>query len=79
MRTSGMGTSIVRYYLALMVIVLFACSAFGQSATDGAIGGTVLDSSGAAVPNAKVTVKNHGTNAEETEPRYERRRDRHDR
>jgi len=66
MRTTGIGISIVRYCLALMVIVLFACSAFGQSATDGAIGGTVLDSSGAAVPNAKVTVKNHGTNAEET-------------
>src|SRR6267378_7462446 len=66
MRTTGIGISIVRYCLALMVIVLFACSAFGQSATDGAIAGTVLDSSGAAVPNAKVTVKNHGTNAEET-------------
>src|SRR6266478_2834632 len=66
MTTSEMGTAIVRYCLALMVIALFACSAFGQSTTDGAIGGTVLDSSGAAVPNAKVTVKNRGTNAEET-------------
>jgi hypothetical protein len=61
-----MGISIVRYCLALVVIVLFACGAFAQSATDGAIGGNVLDSSGAAVPNAKVTVKNNGTNAEET-------------
>jgi len=34
-----------------------------QSTTDGAIGGTVIDSSGAAVPNAKVTAKNSGTNA----------------
>src|SRR5258708_316540 len=66
MRTIGMGTSIARYCLALMVIALFACATFAQSTTDGAIGGTVLDSSGAAVPNAKVTVKNHGTNAEET-------------
>src|SRR5882762_7528732 len=66
MRTTGIGISIVRYCLALMVIVLFACSTVAQSTTDGAIGGTVLDSSGAAVPNAKVTVKNHGTNAEET-------------
>jgi hypothetical protein len=66
MRTTGLGTAIMRYCLALMVIALFACSTFAQSATDGAIGGTVLDSSGAAVPNAKVTVKNRGTNAEET-------------
>src|SRR6267143_4034366 len=65
MRTSGMGISIVRYCLALMVIVLFAGGAFAQSTTDGAIGGTALDTSGAAVPNAKVTVKNTGTNAEE--------------
>ncbi len=65
MRTSEMGSSIVRCCLALMVIVLFACGAFAQSTTDGAIGGTVLDTSGAAVPNAKVTVKNTGTNAEE--------------
>jgi hypothetical protein len=49
-----------------MVIVLFASGTFAQSTTDGAIGGTVMDSSGAAVPNAKVTVKNNGTNAEET-------------
>jgi len=34
-----------------------------QSTTDGAIGGTVIDSSGAAVPNARVTAKNSGTNA----------------
>jgi hypothetical protein len=33
-----------------------------QSTTDGAISGTVTDSSGAAVPNASVTVTNNGTN-----------------
>ena len=66
MRTTETGTSIMRFCLALMVIVFFACGAFAQSTTDGAVGGTVLDSSGAAVPNAKVTVKNAGTNAEET-------------
>jgi Carboxypeptidase regulatory-like domain/TonB dependent receptor len=66
MRTKRIGTSIVRHCLALMLIVLFATGAFAQSTTDGAIGGTVLDSSGAAVPNAKVTVRNNGTNAEET-------------
>ena len=66
MRTSGMEASIVRYCLALMVIVLFACGAFAQSTTDGAIGGTVMDASGAAVPHATVTVRNNGTNAEQT-------------
>src|SRR6266403_5945236 len=66
MTTSELGITIVRYCLALMVIVLFAYGTFAQSTTDGAIGGKVLDSSGAAVPNAKVTVKNRGTNAEET-------------
>ncbi len=66
MRIRRMGTEIVRCWLALMVIMLFACGAFAQSTTDGAIGGTVMDSSGAAVPNAKVVVKNNGTNAEQT-------------
>jgi hypothetical protein len=33
----------------------------GQSTTDGAIGGTVTDQSGAAVPNAVVSTKNLGT------------------
>src|SRR5713226_2709337 len=65
MTISEMGTSIVRYCLALVVIVVFACATLAQSTTDGAIGGTVMDPSGAAVPNAKVTVKNTGTNAEE--------------
>jgi hypothetical protein len=66
MRMKWNGNYIVRCCFALMVIVLFACGAFAQSTTDGAIGGTATDSSGAAVPNAKVTVKNNGTNAEET-------------
>src|SRR5437899_2008057 len=65
MRMNRIGSSIARCCLALMVIVLFACDALAQSTTDGAIGGTVMDSSGAAVLNAKVTVKNLGTNAEE--------------
>jgi hypothetical protein len=66
MKMNCNGKHIVRCCLALMVIALFACGAFAQSTTDGAIGGTATDSSGAAVPNAKVTVKSNGTNAEET-------------
>jgi len=61
-----MRTTIMRHGLALMVIVLFACGALAQSTTDGAIGGTVMDPSGAAVVGATVTVKNSSTNAEQT-------------
>ncbi|MGA8042472.1 MAG: TonB-dependent receptor [Terracidiphilus sp.] len=39
---------------------------FAQTAVDGAIGGTVLDSTGAVVANANITVHNVGTNAEQT-------------
>src|SRR6266404_99637 len=66
MRMSGIGNSAARCCFALLLVVIFACAAFAQSTTDGAIGGTVTDSSGAAVPNAKVSVRNNGTNAEET-------------
>ncbi|HEX8764661.1 MAG TPA: carboxypeptidase-like regulatory domain-containing protein, partial [Candidatus Acidoferrum sp.] len=56
---------ITRGFVVLLV-ALFPSSLglFAQSTTDGAIGGTVTDTSGAAVPGAKVTVKNLGTNAE---------------
>src|SRR5260370_27246333 len=66
MRTPEIGPSGVRCCLALLLAVIFACTAAAQSTTDGAVGGTITDSSGAAVPNAKVTVKNNGTNAEQT-------------
>src|SRR5579859_1392475 len=38
--------------------------AIAQSTSEGAIGGTVFDPSGAVVPGATVTVHNNGTNAE---------------
>jgi len=66
MRMNGIEKSVVSFCLALTVMVLLASGVLAQSTTDGAIGGTVTDSSGAAVPNAKVMVKNNGTNAEET-------------
>src|SRR5579859_2678498 len=54
--------------LALVALLVMCCSAlvYAQSTTDGAIGGTVYDSTGAVVANAKITVHNNGTNAEQT-------------
>ncbi len=66
MRTSGMGTSIARFCLALMAIALLACGSFAQSTTDGAIGGSVRDAQGLTVSTAKVKVINKGTNQETT-------------
>ncbi len=56
------GLSVLAFLLS---VFLLAPAAHGQSAVDGAIGGTVLDSTGAVVPNANVTVHNNGTNAEQ--------------
>ncbi len=42
----------------------FVSTGYAQSTTQGAIGGTVYDSTGAIVPGAAVTVRNNGTNAE---------------
>jgi len=39
---------------------------FAQSTTAGAIAGTVMDSTGAVIPNAKVAIRNVATNAEQT-------------
>ena len=41
-------------------------AAHAQTAVDGAIGGSVVDTTGAAVPNATITVHNNGTAAETT-------------
>lgn len=49
----------------LALILILVPAAVAQTAVDGAIGGTVLDSSGAVVPNAAVSVRNLGTNAEQ--------------
>src|ERR1019366_8405366 len=52
--------------LLFAMLVLFTASAFAQSTTDGAVGGTVYDPHGAVLANAKVVVHNNGTNAEQT-------------
>lgn len=44
----------------------FAGYGYAQSATEGAIGGTVQDSTGAVVPKANIVIHNNGTNAEQT-------------
>ncbi len=50
------------------IFLFFAAtmSVSAQTAVDGAIGGTVMDSSGAVVPGATVTVRNVATNAQQT-------------
>src|SRR6266571_5065914 len=50
--------------LAVLCLCLFPADSRAQSTTQGAIGGTVVDASGAAVPGAAVTLHNDGTNAE---------------
>jgi hypothetical protein len=54
--------------LVAVAFLVASCGAllYAQSTTDGAIGGTVYDTNGAVVANAKVVVRNNGTNAETT-------------
>ncbi|GEM_PF-3683066 len=55
-RVAAWSTSLV----AVFFLLLATCRVYSQTAVDGAIGGTVLDSTGAVVANAAVTVhKNH--------------------
>ena len=44
----------------------FAPVSHAQTAVDGAVGGTVIDASGAIVSGAKITVHENATNAEQT-------------
>lgn len=54
--------------ILVLALFVFMCGALlaAQSTTDGAIGGTVFDRTGAVVPKAQVLVHNNGTNAEHT-------------
>jgi outer membrane receptor protein involved in Fe transport len=63
MKSSGLESSVLRHCLTFLAILILASGAFAQSTTDGAIGGTVTDPSGAVVPNAGVGAKNLGTGA----------------
>lgn len=48
--------------LCIAILALFQLSAFGQIGTS-SLSGTVVDASGAVIPNAKVELKNEATNA----------------
>ena len=52
-------------FAVLLALLCISHAAQAQSAVDGAIGGNVLDSTGAVVANAAVTVRNIGTNAQQ--------------
>ena len=58
----------LRALAAVTAVVFFCLASFlhAQSAVDGAIGGTVLDSSGAVVAGAGILTVNNGTNAQQT-------------
>jgi hypothetical protein len=51
--------------LCLLLLVGITSIAHAQTAVDGAVGGSVLDGSGAVVPGASISVHNTGTNAEQ--------------
>jgi protocatechuate 3,4-dioxygenase beta subunit len=54
------------FLLVVFLVIMFlpAEPAAAQTASSGAVAGTVVDSSGAVVPNATVTLTNTETNAE---------------
>jgi hypothetical protein len=66
MKPCGAGTWLKRCRVAFAAMTFWASVVLAQTTTDGAIGGTVVDPSGAAIPEARVVVKNSGTNAEQT-------------
>jgi Carboxypeptidase regulatory-like domain/TonB dependent receptor len=57
---------IMRCAMVAVACLAAAMSGLAQSATDGALGGTVKDQTGALVVNAQVVVLNIGTNASQT-------------
>jgi len=52
--------------ICVAILLMLGSYAYSQTAVDGAIGGTVLDTSDAIVPGASVVVHNNATNAEQT-------------
>src|SRR5882724_2562096 len=62
MFTKGPMIGRIACVISVLYLLLSSPGLRAQSTTDGAIAGTVTDASGAAVPNASVTVTNKGTN-----------------
>ena len=56
----------IEFLCGLAVILLVLTMPLGAQYTTATFGGSVLDNSGAAVPNAKVTISNVGTGFSQT-------------
>ena len=54
------------FLLSLAAVILVLPRVYAQSATSGAVTGTVTDASGAVVPNAEIQLTNSATNATQT-------------
>ena len=54
------------FFGACLTVMLFTSMASAQSITSGDITGTIIDPSGAAAPNATVTITNVGTNTSQS-------------
>ena len=65
--SSGYTSRALRALALILGCLLMVTFAVAQSTTDGAIGGTVFDKTGAVVSGAKVVAHNTGTNAEQTQ------------
>jgi hypothetical protein len=61
---SGCKTSVGQVFLALALILAIGAPAFAQGSIFTTLSGTVVDSSGLAIPGASVKVKNNGTGQE---------------
>src|SRR2546422_3928824 len=64
--TSSLRRSFFRFLLAAVLFAATSLVLYGQSITDGAIGGTVSDQSKSLVPNAKITARNTETDREDS-------------
>ncbi|HXZ79676.1 MAG TPA: carboxypeptidase-like regulatory domain-containing protein, partial [Terriglobales bacterium] len=52
--------------ILVLLLTILPLMAFAQTTTEGAISGTVSDTTGAVVSDASVVVRNNATNAEQT-------------
>src|ERR1044071_1960464 len=59
-------SKIVKLFFVSLFVLSFSAIAFAQSTTTGSIGGVVTNPAKEVVPGAAVSVKNVGTNKEDT-------------